>query len=145
LALSVPLSRLTPRVGGGSAFYVRPIRNTNTNMNTTYKDKLIEVTDREVVFHHYYFPFGGDKHVPFSQIESIQARPASFFGGSWRLWGTGDFRTWFPQDFKRPSRDQIFFASLRGSSRRIGFTVEDSHAARSVLKERGLLHETPSA
>ena len=30
LALSVPLSRFTPRVGGGSAFFVRPLRTSQT-------------------------------------------------------------------------------------------------------------------
>ena len=29
MALSVPLSRFTPQVGGGSAFYVRPLHHTN--------------------------------------------------------------------------------------------------------------------
>jgi hypothetical protein len=114
-------------------------------MNTTYKDKLIEVTDQEIVFHRYYFPFGGDKHVPLSQIESVQVRHPSVLGGSWRIWGSGDFRTWFPLDGARPSRDRIFVVYLRDSSRRIGFTVEDSPKVTSVLKERGLLHETPAA
>ena len=114
-------------------------------MSTAYKDSLIEITDQEVVFHRYYFPFGGDKHVPLSQIESIQVRPPSLFNGSWRLWGSGDFRTWFPLDFARPSRDRIFIASLRGSFVRIGFTVEDSQKVASILRERGLLHDTPSA
>ena len=50
-------------------------------MNTIYQDKLIEITDQEVVFHRYYFPFGGDKHVSLSHIESIQVRQPSFFGG----------------------------------------------------------------
>jgi len=111
-------------------------------MNTIYQDKLIEITDQEVVFHRYYFPFGGDKHVPFSHIESIQVRQPSFFGGSWRIWGSGDFLTWFPLDGRRPSRDKIFLASLRNSYRRIGFTVEDSQTVASILRERGLIHDT---
>src|ERR1017187_9278515 len=119
--------------------------NITNIMSTLYKDGLVEVTDQEVVFHRYYFPFGGDKHVPFSQIESVQVTQPSVFGGSWRIWGSGNFRTWFPLDGGRPGRDRIFVASLRNSSRRIGFTVEDSKKVTSVLKERGLLHETPSA
>jgi hypothetical protein len=114
-------------------------------MTTLYQDTLIEVTDQEVVFHRYYFPFGSAKYVPWNQIESVQVRPPSFFGGSWRLWGSGDFHTWFPQDFARPSRDRIFIASLRGSFVRIGFTVEDSQKVASILKERGLLHDALSA
>jgi len=113
-------------------------------LSTIYKDSLVEVTDEEVVFHRYYFPFGGDRHVPLIQIESIQIRQPSFFGGSWRLWGTSDFRTWFPQDNKRPSRDHIFVAFLRDSYRRIGFTVEDSQKVASIFRGRRLLHETQS-
>jgi hypothetical protein len=112
-------------------------------MNTRYQDRLIEITDQEIVFHRYYFPFGGDKHVPISLIENIQARPPSFFGGSWRIWGSGNFRTWFPLDGARPKRDMIFIAFLRGRFRRIGFTVEDSAKVIEILRERGLLSETP--
>ena len=115
-------------------------------MSTTYKDSLIEITDQEIVFHRYYLPFGSAKHVPLSQIESIQVRPPSFLGGSWRLWGAEDWlRTWYPQDFARPKRDRLFLVILRGRFRRIGFTVEDSKKVIEVLEERGLLHETPSA
>jgi hypothetical protein len=108
-----------------------------------YKDKLIEITDKEIAFHRYYFPFGGEKRVSFSRIKDIQIRLPSFFGGSWRLWGTGDFRTWYPQDNRRPGRDRIFVASLRDSSRRIGFTVEDSKKVTEILKDLGLLREPP--
>jgi len=110
-------------------------------MSTIYRDNFIEVTDEEIVFHRYYFPFGGDRRVPWSQIANIQARPPSFLGGSWRLWGTGDFRTWFPEDLKRPSRDRIFIATLHDSHRRIGFTVEDSQTVTNILRERGLLRD----
>jgi hypothetical protein len=108
-------------------------------MSTIYKDRLIEVTDEEVIFHCYYFPLGGDKHVPLAHIENVQIKQPSFFCGSWRLWGSSGFRIWFPLDYRRPSRDRIFIASLRGNSRRIGFTVEDSQKVADILKERGLL------
>jgi len=110
-------------------------------MATNYKDSLVEVTDQEIVFHRYYFPFGNDKHVPWSEIESIQSRPPSLMAGSWRIWGTGNFLTWFPLDGKRPRRDRIFVASLRDTSRRIGFTVEDSQKVSAILEERGLLRD----
>ena len=114
-------------------------------MSILYKDGLIEITDQEVVFHLYYLPFGGDKHVALSQIESVQVRPPSFWGGSWRIWGSGDFRTWFPLDGARPSRDRIFIAFLRNQFRRIGFTAEHSEEVTAVLKERGLLQATSTA
>ncbi|HTA30532.1 MAG TPA: hypothetical protein VK731_08595 [Candidatus Cybelea sp.] len=114
-------------------------------VNTIYQDSLIELTDQEIVFHRYYFPLGGDKRVPLNRIESILSRPPSVFGGSWRLWGSGNFRTWFPLDGGRPGRDRIFIAFLRDSSRCIGFTVEDSQKLTTVLRERGLLREPAPA
>jgi serine/threonine protein kinase len=115
-------------------------------LRTLYKDRLIEITDQEIVFHRYYLPFGSDRHVPWSHIESIQVRPPSLSSGSWRLWGCEDFlRTWYPLDFARPSRDRIFLLCLRGRSRRIGFTVEDSSKVMEILKARGLLREAPAA
>lgn len=114
-------------------------------MSAIYKDSLIEITDQEVVFQRYYFPIGGAKHVPLRLIERVQARPASFWGGSWRIWGSGDLRTWFPCDGARPIRDVIFVAYLHSRFRRIGFTVEDSKKVTEVLKARGLLQDPPSA
>ena len=114
-------------------------------MSTIYQDRLIEITDEELVFHHYYFPFGQDRRVPFSDIASIEAKKPSFFGGSWRIWGTGNFTTWFPCDFGRPFRDRIFVVKLRNTRRRIGFTVIDSEKVTTLLKSKGLLQEPPSA
>jgi hypothetical protein len=111
-------------------------------MSTLYEDGLIEVTDQEIVFRRYYFPSGAAKRVPLDQLERVEVRKPSFFGGSWRLWGTGNFRTWFPWDGARPSRDRIFIAYLRGSYLRIGFTVEHSQKVIEILKKRGLLQET---
>lgn len=113
-------------------------------MSTIYQDKLVEITDQEIVFRRYYFPFASPKRVALSQVESVQVRPPSLLNGSWRLWGTGDFGTWFPMDFGRPNRDKIFIAKLRDASLRIGFTVEDSQKVTDILKTQGLLREPVS-
>ena len=107
-------------------------------MNNLYKDKLIEITGGEVVFHYYYFPLGGEKRIPLGQIEKVLVRQPSLFGGSWRLWGSGDLRMWFPLDMRRPSRTAIFIAFLRDSCIRIGFTVEDAPEVGRILKELDL-------
>ncbi|HEY3854607.1 MAG TPA: hypothetical protein VGO67_09460 [Verrucomicrobiae bacterium] len=114
-------------------------------MSNLYNDSLVEVTDQEIVFHRYSFPFASDKRVPLTEIESVEARWPSALGGSWRIWGSSDFRTWFPLDAKRPGRDRIFIATLRNKFRRIGFTVEDSRKLEEVLKERGLLRKSASS
>ena len=112
-------------------------------MSSRYKDKLIEISDEAVTFRRYYIPFG-NRRVSFDQIERVNVGPPSGRAVSWRLFGTSDARTWFPLDWKRPTRDKIFVAFLRGSWGRIGFTVEDSRKVAGVLRERGLLHEVPS-
>ena len=110
-------------------------------MKILYRDSLIEITEQEIIFRRYYFPFGGEKHVPLSQIENVQIQPPSVSFGSWRIWGGGPL-TWFPLDWHRPSRDAIFLAYLRSRSVRIGFTVERSKEAAEVLRERRLLQST---
>ena len=112
-------------------------------MNTLYKDGLIEVTDEEVIFHCYYFPFGTDKHLPLGRIERVEMRSPSIWLGSWRLWGGGP-GIWFPMDGARPSRDAIFVATVRGAFTRVGFTVEHSKEAAAVFQKLGLLREPPS-
>lgn len=112
-------------------------------MSIIYKDSLIEITGQEIVFYNYYYPSCRAKRVLLNDIDWVNIKQPSFWGGSWRLWGTGDLRTWFPKDYKRPKRDRIFIAFLRNKCRRIGFTVEDSEKVIGILKIRGLLRETP--
>jgi hypothetical protein len=105
-----------------------------------YQDGLVQITDQEMVFRNYYFPCGGDKRVPWDQIEYVQVRKPSITFGSWRIWGGGP-RTWFPFDGARPGRDAIFVASLRGRFVRIGFTVEHTQEVIRILQDRGLRPE----
>jgi hypothetical protein len=101
----------------------------------------------------YYFPFG-KKHVTLSDIEYIEAKTPTLLNGKWRIWGTGDFITWFPCDSSRPIRDTIFIAHLKNRIVRIGFTVEESgpvinffsekrHSKKFELKLNMTLHPTP--
>ena len=104
----------------------------------TYSDKLVEITDDGILFRNYLFPFGS-RRVAFSGIDAVVAKEPTWANGKWRIWGTADFLTWFPRDWKRPSRDQIFFISFPHKRRRIGFTVEDSQTVANILRDKGLL------
>ena len=106
--------------------------------HTIYADRLVEITDEGICFRLYYFPFGS-KTVPFSDIECIRASKATLATGKRRIWGTGDFVTWFPCDVRRPSRDTIFHVMLKGQENWIGFTVEDSKTVTEILRSRGVL------
>lgn len=107
-----------------------------------YADKLVEITDDGIRFLLYYVPFGS-KTVPFADVEYIRAAKAGLTTGKWRIWGTGDFVTWFPCDVRRPRRDTIFFLKLKGKTKFIGFTVEDPRAVIALLEAKGVFDCTP--
>ncbi len=104
-----------------------------------YYDSLISITDDEIVFKHYYFPTGKKKVVPLTDIERIMVKPPTLWNGKWRLWGTGNFKTWFPADINRPGRDRIFIAILKNQWINVGFTVEDADSVEKILKEKNLI------
>lgn len=105
-----------------------------------YSDKLVEITEDSITFKNYCFPFGS-KRVQFVRIDRVELREPSLASGEWRLWGTSFVPWWFPLDRKRPSKDKIFVVQLRDSTRRIGFTVENSSQVQAILRNKGLLAE----
>ena len=110
------------------------------NSEVVYLDKLVEITDNSILFRWYYFPFGS-KRVILSDIDHIVEKKPTLWSGKWRIHGTGDFKTWFPCDWKRPIRDRIFIISFHNKWKRIGFTVEDSETVAKIFKDKELLRE----
>jgi len=106
---------------------------------TLYYDSLVQITQDEIIFDHYYFPIGGKKAVRLADIERITVRPPTLWNGKWRLHGTGNFKTWFPQDYKRPKRDRIFFVTLRNQWVNIGFTVENGDQVEKLLRDKNFI------
>ena len=109
------------------------------DMKMIYQDHLVSITENTIIFEHYYFPTGKQKVVRFSDIERIEVKKSTILNGRWRIHGTGNFKIWFPRDTKRPQRDRIFFAKLRGQRIEIGFTVENAGKVESIFKERNLI------
>ncbi len=145
LAVAVPLVSLVPivallKVAAGQARAIPvPI-----GPGVLYADRLVEITDDAILFRVYYFPWGA-KVVPFSEIESTEPFALTFWNGKWRIWGTGDFRTWWPADWDRPHRDRAFLLARQGKRVRIGFTVEDPAKVEAILRTRGLLRPRQDA
>ena len=73
-----------------------------------YSDSLICITKNSIRFQQYYFPCGS-KSIEISQIDHVEVLKPTLLGGKWRIHGTGDFRTWFPRDAKRPNRDLLLY------------------------------------
>ena len=77
-----------------------------------YSDKLVEITQDSILFRNYYFPFGS-KRVAFAEVGGVAVNEAAGMAEKWRIQGTMDFFTWFPRDWRRPTRDRIFFQLSR--------------------------------
>jgi len=104
-----------------------------------YSDKLISITDKDIIFYNYYFPTGKKKHVKIADIEYITVLEPTLRNGKWRIHGTGDFKVWFPKDNNRPQRDRIFIATLKNQWMNIGFTVEDGDTVQDLLRSKSLI------
>lgn len=105
----------------------------------TYSDKLVSITDNEIILEHYYFPTGRRKVVRFDNIERIVVEKPTIWNGKWRLHGTGNFKTWYPMDYSRPTRDRIFLATLKDQWVNVGFTVEDGDRVEKILRDKNLI------
>jgi len=110
-------------------------------MNTEflYSDKLISITENDIVFCGYYFPTGKQKRVKIDDIECVAVVEPTLRNGKWRIHGTGNFKVWFPSDRNRPQRDRIFIATMKNQWVDIGFTVEDGEAVERLLRSRNLV------
>jgi hypothetical protein len=102
-----------------------------------YRDHLVSISGDSITFHHYSFPlFLSDRKVYFRDIVRIDVKKTAIGAGKWRIAGSGDFKTWYPLDGNRPSRDKTFYATLKAGWWNIGFTVENSSRVISILKEK---------
>ena len=107
--------------------------------NHVYQDNLVAISNDSITFFNYYYPGGKSLSVSFYNIEKIEIKSPTLLNGKYRYWGTGNFMTWYPKDFKRSSRDYILFLFRNNKRIKIGFTVEDSQEVISILKTKKIL------
>jgi len=100
-----------------------------------YSDSLIRITEDALHIDGFLL---GSKCVPFSRIKTIKILKPTIWNGKFRIVGTGDFRTWFPSDGLRSSRDMIFVVLMHGKWIRYGFTAEDSAAVKQIFQNMKL-------
>ncbi len=109
--------------------------------NNVYEDRLVKISNDSILIKNYYFPLIGSKRVPFNKIESVTAEKPSLMKGKFRIWGTGNFVTWWPMDFARPTRDKVFIINRLGKTIQIGFTVNNSETVLRILEQKGLIQQ----
>jgi len=109
-----------------------------------YSDALVTITENAITFQNYSL-FLKPRRVHFTDIDHIDVLEPALFTGKYRMWGSGDFSTWFPLDSGRSSRDKIFHACMKTRGMNIGFTVEKSGEVIPILRSKGLIgsEETP--
>jgi len=99
-----------------------------------YKGNLVEIKDDSIILKNYYYPFISKK-VLFKDIEKIEVKESNLLNGKWRIWG-GNFSYWFPLDFSRPLRKEIFFITYKSQQIKSGFTVLNPEKVEKILKEK---------
>jgi len=104
-----------------------------------YSDNLVTIYQDTVIFHNC-FLLWKDKTVLVSAIEKIEAVKPTVWNGKGRLWGTRGPNIWFAMDWKRPSRDRLFFATIKDYFWKIGFTVKDAALVENIFREMGLVN-----
>ncbi|MBU2488732.1 MAG: hypothetical protein KKA60_05015 [Proteobacteria bacterium] len=104
-------------------------------MPVLYEDPLVRITDDGIRFSGFHF-FVGKKFIPFSGVEKVVVLDNSLATGKWRIHGSGDFRHWFPLDWRRPGRDRIFILFRKDAWWRVGFTAESGQTVQAILKAR---------
>jgi hypothetical protein len=124
----------------GSAIPAHIVQKLRSDSTVIYEDRLVRISGDSITFLHYSFPFfTSSREVLFQDIDHIDIKKPAIRSGKWRIGGSGDFRTWYPFDGERPSRDRIFHASLTTGGMNIGFTVEHPEKVIPILRKKGLI------
>jgi hypothetical protein len=110
-----------------------------------YRDNFVELTDSDIAFHRYYFLWD-TKRIELSAVERLRICRYGRRCNVWRIQGSGDFKTWFPCDWRRPWRDTVYILTRRNERWEIGFTVQNPKEFEKALETIGMQiteHEKP--
>lgn len=107
----------------------------STNPPALYRDRWIECTEKALVIHGYYFPFGNKKIIPYARIRGIQKVQMGPATGQWRIWGSGDFRHYLNLDPGRPHKTQALILDL-GKFVRPVITPDDTAQVKAIIEAR---------
>lgn len=108
-------------------------------MATLYQDPYVTCDGDGLTIHRYYFPFAGDKRVPYAAIRHAADRPMGSLTGRWRIWGMGLSPYWFHLDPNRPSKTRCIVLDV-GTVVRPVLTPDNVDGVLAIL--RGKLQAT---
>ena len=105
------------------------------DMATLYQDPCLTCDDEGLTIHRYYFPFSGDKHVPYAAIRQAWDRPMGPLTGQWRIWGMGLSPYWFHLDANRPSKTRCIVLDV-GAVIRPVLTPDNLEVVLAILRDK---------
>jgi len=106
----------------------------------SYRDPLLSIEGDTLEIGRYYGV--GSRRIRLSDVREAIERPLSFTRGSWRLWGSGDFRHWWNLDTSRPSKSERF-ELITGRWVIPTVTPDDAAAFADALRAAGVSVRTP--
>jgi hypothetical protein len=104
-------------------------------MAALYEDRNVTCDDTGLTIHRYYFPFMGDKRVPYAEVRRADDRPMGPLTGQLRIWGMGLAPYWFHLDPDRPNKARCIALDI-GRTIRPVITPDDVDAVLAILRER---------
>jgi hypothetical protein len=104
-------------------------------MPALYEDRHVTCDDSGLTIHRYYFPFMGDKRVPYEKIRHAEDRTMGPLTGQLRIWGMGLAPYWFHLDADRPSKTRCIALDLGGTIRPV-ITPDNVDAVLAIVRER---------
>jgi hypothetical protein len=102
---------------------------------TLYQDRHVTCDETGMTIHRYYFPFGGDKRVPYANIRAIEERAMGPLTGQWRIWGMGAPPYYFHLDGDRPKKTRAIALDVGGFIRPT-VTPDDVDRVLGILREK---------
>ncbi|MBD8506855.1 hypothetical protein HT102_10180 [Hoyosella sp. G463] len=72
--------------------------------DSAYDDGQVRLDETGITIRRYYFPTGGDKHIPYSSVTRFGTRRLDWSLNRASIWGTFSTNTWMPLDVRRRNK-----------------------------------------
>lgn len=106
--------------------------DTSREAPTAYEDHTVRVDESGVTIAKYTFPLARPKHVAHDDIVTVSVLPTTRWS-RWRLWGSSNFRNWFPLDNSRTKASHLVELDVGGRIRP-SFTPRDPEAVAELIR-----------
>lgn len=122
--------------------FIRSKKRPILGKDIIYNDRYMELYPDYMILNGFYYGPIGRKKISFDSISKVKMIDLNFWKGSYRIQGTGDFKTWFAHDMNRPSKKIAFIIHRGRKWWRIAFSAEDVEKVASIFESKGLMVQT---